>query len=379
MVDGMNTRRHAGQPSPASVDHGGNIRAAADELGMRENEVMDFSASINPLGISARVKQEIKKQIDALCRYPDPGVQSLTRDLAVIHSIDPGSIVCGNGSTEILHLIARVIRPKRVLIPVPTFTEYERAVARTGLRGQTVYVALQEKDNFDIDPATFIRALGAAAPCGAAFLCNPNNPTGRLLRKENVLRIASAAQFAKCYLVVDEAFMDFVPVESVVHAVQDNPYLIVVRSMTKFYAFPGLRLGYGVFPKGIAAAIKQHAEPWSVNTLAQAAGCAAIRDTGYAAQTMQLISREKAFLEAGFLRLGIAYVPSEANYYLLRFGDAASVARQLKGAGILVRECSDFRGISDNTYIRAAVRSHQHNSEFLKQLSRLRQTNKGGE
>ncbi len=379
MVSGLSSARYAWKGFPVYGEHGGNVYAAADELGLRENEVMDFSASINPLGISARVKQEIRKQIDSLCRYPDPGVQALTRDLAVIHSVDPGSIVCGNGSMEIIHLIARVIRPRRVLIPVPTFTEYERAVARTGLRGQTVYVALQEKNNFDIDPAAFINALGDAVPCDAAFLCNPNNPTGGLLKKEDVLRIASAAQSAKCYLVVDEAFMDFVPGESVVQEVKDNPYLIVVRSMTKFYAFPGLRLGYGVFPKGIAAAVKQYAEPWSVNSLAQAAGRAAIRDTGYAAQTMQLIAREKAFLEAGFKKLGVAYVPSKVNYYLLRFRDAASVARQLKSAGILVRECSDFRGINDNTYIRAAVRSHQHNSEFLKQLSRLRQTIKGGE
>lgn len=226
-------------------EHGGDIYRFASGVGVPENEIVDFSASINPLGIPQTVRQEICRQLGSLHNYPDPDAGRLSTTLGKYHCVNPESIICGNGSTELIYLIAKALKPKNALIPAPTFTEYERA-CRTAIPGLRVKRhELKEKNNFDINPDSFIKSMKG---CNAAFLCNPNNPTGRLLRKDGVMEIAKAAKKLKCYLIVDEAFMDFCPEESVVKSVEDNPCLIVLRSMTKFYALSGLRAGFGFSP-----------------------------------------------------------------------------------------------------------------------------------
>lgn len=352
--------------------HGGNIYRASEELGIPEDKIMDFSASINPLGMPKRVMNEIKRSLKNLAHYPDPDVNALRLEIAKHHTISSESIVCGNGSTELISLIVKALQPKMVLIPVPTFSEYEKTLQRTGIKGEIAFFPLREKDTFDINPDRLISVL-KSKPYGMVFLCNPNNPTGRLLRKEDVLKIAGAAKSLSIYLVVDEAFMDFAPKESVLQEVENNPYLIVLRSMTKFYALAGLRLGYGVFPKRIVNIVKQYKEPWTVNTLAQKAGIAALRDSIYEQETFRVFVQEKNFLETSFKKLGIRYIPSSTNYYLLRFSSAKHVSCQLKKNGILVRDCSDFRGLEHDSYIRMAVKTHKDNAYLLKVLSKCRE------
>jgi threonine-phosphate decarboxylase len=231
---------------------------------------------------------------------------------------------------------------------------------------------LREENNFEIDPDELITTLSRLTPHASrsnmAFLCNPNNPTGRVLKKADVIKIANASRRLKCYLVVDEAFIDFCPDESVMTAVRYNPYLIVLRSLTKFYALAGLRAGYGVFPLNITETIKKHKEPWTVNTLAQTAGIAAFKDTEFKKKTFKAIKQEKDFLEKEFKRLGISYIPSEANYYLLRLNNAKEIISALRNKGILVRDCSNFKGL-DEKYIRIAVKSREYNMRLLKELS----------
>ncbi|MDI6744015.1 MAG: threonine-phosphate decarboxylase CobD [Thermodesulfovibrionales bacterium] len=358
--------------------HGGNIYRLAESLGIDENEIIDFSASINPLGVPESVISEIKDNFKYLYNYPDPDSKQLQLWIAKHLAIDSQSIICGNGSTELIYLIARALKPGKVLIPAPTFSEYERACRTTSYELRVKSYELKKENNFDIDPEEFIsamkgngnselRTLNSELTCEMAFLCNPNNPTGRLLEKEGVLKIANAAKRLKCYLIVDEAFIDFSPDESVMTTVRHNPYLIVLRSLTKFYALSGLRIGYGVFPLNIIETIKRHKEPWTVNTLAQAAGIAAFKDIEYKRKTFMLIKQEKDFLEKEFKRLKINYVPSEANYYLLRL-NAKKIMPALRDKGILVRDCSNFAGL-DGSYIRIAVKSREDNMQLLKELS----------
>ena len=346
--------------------HGGNVFQASAETGIPVSEMLDFSASINPLGVPESVAAVIRENIGLLVHYPDPFADGVSRDLSQHMGVPARSLVCGNGSTELIYLLVRALRPRRVLIPAPTFSEYERACHLNDGTSCTRF-DLSPQDGFAIDPGQFIAAM---AGCDMAFLCNPNNPTGRLLEREAVLDLVLAAERVGCLLVVDEAFIDFTPDQSVARDVEGNTHLIVLRSLTKFYALSGLRIGYGIFPDQVVQRVRGHKEPWTVNTLAQIAAATAIRDRAYQEQAMAVIFAEKGYLEQGFRDLGIEFFPSSANYYLIRNSSGNSVASSLRKRGILVRDCSNFVGL-DGSYLRVAVRSRNENSRLLKELGEL--------
>jgi threonine-phosphate decarboxylase len=380
-----------------SFEHGGNIYRFAEELKIQERKVIDFSSSVNPLGVSKKVKAEIRKHLKYLHSYPDPEAKRLRKRLSQYHGIDPETILCGNGSTELIYLIVRTLNPQRVLIPVPTFSEYERACS-INCKSQVTSHKLKEENNFDIDPDDFIKAMEGKLPnppsppftrggqgglnnsplithhsslsFDMAFLCNPNNPTGRLLKGEYVRKVADAAKELKCYLIVDEAFIDFCADDSVIKDVGKNPYLIVLRSMTAFYALSGLRLGYGVFPQHIIDRLKAYKEPWTVNNLSQRAAVAALKDKFYTSETLRLIKEEKRFFEKSFKKIGIEFFDSDTNFYLLKTSSAHEICRLLKIKGILVRNCANFRGL-DSTYLRVAVKSHRENAILIKELTSI--------
>jgi len=350
--------------------HGGEVFRISREIDIPINKIIDFSASINPLGPSKRVKMTLRHALNDIVHYPDTNAIDLREEIGQRHNIDPESIICSNGSTELIYLIPEVLRPLRTLIPAPTFSEYERAIIRaqgTEHRAQIRYLFLKEEDNFRIYTDEFINAMQG---CDMAFLSNPNNPTGGLLKRQEVLKIADAAREVRCFLVVDEAFIDFIPQESVIRDVRNNPYLIVLRSMTKFYALAGLRVGYGVFYKDLINKIRSAKEPWTVNILAQRAAIAALRDTPYREKTFNLLQGEKKYIEDKLKKMYIRYFPSEANYYLLKIKNAPHIVVNLKNKGILVRHCANFRGLNEE-YIRIAVKSHRDNMLLLKELSKL--------
>jgi threonine-phosphate decarboxylase len=351
--------------------HGGNIYLLAACLGIAENGIIDFSASINPLGVPVSVRSAIKENLECLFNYPDPDAKRLRLKIAEHVGIDAESIVCGNGSTELIYLITRALRPMNVLIPAPTFSEYDRACTRS--RGVNIaWHELKKESCFDIDPETLMRAMAGenslCAPCDMVFLCNPNNPTGMLIKRDDMLRIAGAAARFKCMLIVDEAFIDFCADASVIDEVKNNPYLVVLRSLTKIYALSGLRIGYAVLPSSLLDTVKEAKEPWTVNSLAQVAGITALDDAAYKTETFRVIEEEKQNLEAGFARLGITYFPSSANYYLLQLEKAQAIVSCLRGKGILVRDCSNFPGL-DGTYIRVAVKSKKDNIRLLTEIT----------
>lgn len=363
----------------------GNIYRLAEELKIQERKVLDFSAAINPLGVTKKIKAEIRKHLKYLQNYPDPEAKRLRNRLAQYHDIEPDKILCSNGSTELIHLIVRTLRPQRALIPVPTYPEYERAI-RINQQLTSIhqspnnrinvikYLPLDKEKNFEISPEDFITAIqllkDSPDTLSIAFLCNPNNPTGMALKKGDVLKIAEAARENKCYLIVDEAFIDFCPNESVIKEASRNPYLIVLRTMSNFYALAGLRIGYGVFPSNLIRLLSEIKEPWGVNSLAQRAVAIAIRDKIFKKNTIELIQQEKRFLEKNFKRLGIEYFKSDVNFYLLKMDNAREICNCLMKKGILLKECSNFKGL-DSTYLRISVKSHKENSILIKELASI--------
>jgi threonine-phosphate decarboxylase len=357
--------------------HGGDIYRLAEELRIPERKVLDFSSSVNPLGASKKIKAEIRKHLKDLHNYPDTGARRLRKRLAQYHGIDPDIILCGNGSTELIYLVARALKPQNVLLPAPTFSEYERAV-RTAGSAEIEHFLLDCENGFAINPELFINTLkGKSVPSrpthdalrsfNMAFLCNPNNPTGRLLERQDVMEIADAARDTGCYLVVDEAFMDFCSDSSAIRDVTDNPYLIVLRTMGNFYSLAGLRAGYGIFPCHIIERLEEFREPWTMNNLAQRAAVVALRDRVFREETFVIMREEKRFLEKSFRKLGLEFYPSDSNFYLLKMDNAGEVISTLKTKGILLRDCSDFRGL-DGRYLRIAVRSHKDNTILVGEL-----------
>jgi threonine-phosphate decarboxylase len=352
-------------------DHGGNIYRYAESCGFREEEVIDFSASINPLGVPESARSAIMGSMGRLFNYPDPDAKELRLKIASHTGVSPDSIVCGNGSTELIYLVAMALAPRKVLIPAPTFTEYQRACGISGAAGIINY-RMDKERSYDVVPEDFVRSAAGdnelSSPCDMAFLCNPNNPTGRLIGRDDMREIADGARKAGCTLVVDEAFIDFCPEASIIDEVKNNPYLVVLRSLTKFYALSGLRIGYAVLPPTILEAVKKAREPWTVNTLAQKAGVAVLGDSAYKTATFEIMAREKAAMEEGFRRLGVSWLPSAANFYLLHLKNGQEVAANLRKQGILVRDCSNFIGL-DRTYVRVAVKSGEDNMRLLKEIS----------
>jgi threonine-phosphate decarboxylase len=356
------------------VEHGGDVYAAARELVMPADSIIDFSASINPLGTPASVISELRRHLKGLRHYPDPSAAELVDEIARSTGLDPKMILCGNGSTELIYLVARALRPERVLIPAPAFAEYERAcIAASHFNGNhsntegIKYYHIEAKDKFRLNVDAFIDAIKDR---DMAFICNPNNPTGQLIRKSDIVLIADAARKSGCCLVVDEAFIDFIPGESIIKKVAENPSLIVIRSLTKFFALSGLRIGYAVINPDLLGAITRLKEPWTVNSLAQIAGITALKDTAYQSRTFNVLRREKAYLEKGLKRLGLDYYPSRVNFYLIRHNNAYNIVLQLREQGILVRDCSNFSGL-DRSYIRIAVRTRRENMRLLAALAKL--------
>jgi threonine-phosphate decarboxylase len=332
--------------------------------GQVARSVLDFSVNVNPLGPPASVLQALRRELPAIARYPDAECRRLTRRLADRHGVEPDRVVVGNGSNELIHALPRACRPRRVAIAEPTYTEYLRASL---LAGAAVEHWLAEGDDFQ--PAPF-------DPQGAdlVWLCNPNNPTGR--RWPDAARLAAwVAAFPHSLFAADEAFLDFDPDGDAAHSLIPHtarlPNLVVLRSLTKFYALPGLRLGYAVAGPDLARRLRTQLVPWSVNVLAQAAGLAALEDADYRARTRAWFHAEKANFSARLTASGAGLQPvsSQANFVLVRLGrmTAAGLTGRLAERGIAVRDASNFIGLDDR-YVRVAVRTAEENGKFFQEL-----------
>ncbi|UFS71800.1 threonine-phosphate decarboxylase CobD [Geomonas sp. RF6] len=347
--------------------HGGNIFAIARSLGVIPEEVIDFSASINPLGPAPGVREAILSSFDRLLHYPDNSACDLTASLSAYHGVPCESIAIGNGSTELIHLIPRLVSGRRALVVAPAFSEYASALARNGW--ECDYFTLTSDSGFSLSIPELAQTLSRGYQL--LFLCNPGNPTGTLLPKEAIEEVLRVCESTGTFAVIDEAFIDFCEEESAKGVMKDFPGGLLLRSMTKFFAIPGLRLGYAV---GTAATISRLAAlqpPWSVNTAAQLAGIASLADAPYQKATRELVTRERALLVSGLDQLGwLTVFPSAPNYLLACIENglgAAELQTRLVRKGIIIRDCSNFEGL-DSRFFRVAVRSRSENERLLQEL-----------
>jgi len=348
--------------------HGGNIYEAAQRYGVAEKKIIDFSSNVNPLGPSSAAIRAAKKSLPLIGRYPDPEMTDLRKAIARYFGIKHGQVVCGTGSNGLIHLIPRVFKPKKVLVPVPTFSEYAASALDVG--AEVVQMHLNERDGFRLDPIEMSFALKGM---DMAFLCNPNNPTGQIIPKLEMLEIVKHAEQHGVRLVVDEAFMDVNEANSIIKDAIQSSRLICLRAFTKFFALPGLRIGYAVSDETTIAALRDGQEPWTVSIPAEYAAIAALNDWGHIKRTRRLIEKERERLLSALRILpGVEAFPSAANFILFKLTsfDGPTLIDRLGERGLLVRGCSSFPGL-DNRYIRIAVRTHWNNRRLIKALREL--------
>jgi threonine-phosphate decarboxylase len=349
--------------------HGGNIYEAIKRYGLEGREILDFSSNVNPLGPSSAAQRAARKALALIDRYPDPAMTDLRKAIARYFGIKPEHVICGNGSNELIHLIPRVFRPKKVLVPMPTFTEYAAAVEEAG--GEVVSLSLKEREGFRVDPLEMAFALKGV---DMAFLCNPNNPTGLLIPKTDMLEIMRYALQHGVRLVVDEAFMDFIDYsESIVKDAVQASQLICLRAFTKFFGMPGLRIGYAVSDEATIAALTAGQEPWTVNIPAEHAAIAALQDWRHIKKTRRVIEKERNRLLSALRVLpGVEPFPGAANFIFIKVtsADASLLVEKLGLRGLLVRDCSSFPGL-DGGFVRIAVRTRRENERLVKALRAL--------
>jgi threonine-phosphate decarboxylase len=339
--------------------HGGNIWAAARATGRRPSEWLDFSASINPLGTPPWVKKAARSSLGMVIHYPDPDVTELVGTTAAQYGLDDQCIRFGNGAAELIHLLMRALLPEAGLILAPTFSRYAAALREVGASVAELAAWPDPPHQDDLS-----RWMASAPPNAVVLLCNPNNPTGRVL-PERLLRTALAQE--RVWIIVDEAFLDFVPGgQSLLPLVGQHPRLVVLRSLTKLYAIPGLRLGWLAGPAALVAQIRKLQVPWAVNAPAAAAGVAALAGPDWGDRSRAAVLRLRAFAAQRLapFRPALQVYPSECNYFLARLVGltGTELQQRLFAHGILIRICTGFNGLGDE-YVRLAVRPQ---SEILR-------------
>ena len=331
-------------PATVRPAHGGVRPSDLRALGLKPEEVLDFSASVSPIGPPASVWDALE-MVDRGA-YPDPQCLELREALSQALAVGVDRILAGNGSTELIHLLARAnLSPPRpgatntALILTPTYGEYEGAC---NLQGAAVSnLAADQANDFLWDLTEAARRIAAQRP-SLVFLCNPNNPTGVFLQSEEVQALVEASAGAGALLVIDEAYMSFVdqPWDSLPLLEAGN--VVLLRSLTKDYALTSLRLGYSLASEEVTQQMAALQPDWSVNGLAQAAGLAALADSGYLPRAREAVALAKAFLTEQLAALGFTVHPSAANFLLVRVGDAPSWRDKLMRRGLFVRDCTSF-------------------------------------
>ena len=345
------------------VIHGGKISVKNSD-----HNIIDFSSNITPLGIPNSAKLIIKKNLDKVQFYPDPKSENVISSLEKYTHLSKSNIIVGNGAIEILYnfCFAFLSKTTKVLIHVPTFEEYEAAVKLNNCK-ISYFKSLNLSTNID----SFISQIPKS---GCVFLCNPNNPTGELLSKKELLSIIIVAKKLKTIVFIDECFIELVPKsnESVISYVKKYDNLFILRSLTKSFGLPGLRIGYACGSKEIIKILQKIKIPWSVNSLAQDAANAVIKNTSHLKKSNIIIKKELKYLEDNISILnGFECISSSTNFILIKIKyDSTKLQTKLLKNKILIRDCKNFRGL-DNHYIRIAVKSHKDNVKLITALEKI--------
>jgi threonine-phosphate decarboxylase len=350
--------------------HGGNVHKVARERRISVERIVDFSASINPLGFPAAGLRALRSALKQIVHYPDPDCWQLRQVLAEQCRVDPDMILVGNGSTELIHLLPRALAIESALIIGPTFEEYARALMDAGSVVQ--YVHAKREERFRPPLQEVLRQLSAKrSRFDAVFLCNPNNPTGQVINRSALGELAEVIERLQGWLIVDEAFIDYCQDQSVVSMLKEHPRMVVLRSLTKFYAMPGLRIGYVLAASKIVDRLKDRQPPWSVNSLVQDASRAVLHDDVYARKSRGFMESERSRFVRRLRSLsGLRVYPSVANFVLIElpaWTSAGVVTDGLASEGLLVRDCSPLPGLTTQM-IRVAIRTAKENRRLITAL-----------
>lgn len=350
--------------------HGGNINRAASEAGVAPEQILDFSSNINPMGLPACAAERLARESqrsEMWTRYPDPEAAELRSALSRNAAVPPESIAIAAGADSLIHAAVRAFAPQRCLIPTPAFSEYEHACRAAGC--EAIFVPLDR--NFFLDR----EALELPRPGDLLVLNNPHNPSGACAARAVMLEYIEAARAAGTSVLIDEAFIDYAPEEAITqHAATING-LIAIRSLTKFFGCPGLRVGYAVGTPETIRKISLQLPPWPVTTLAANTLAEALQDARYPIEAREQNRSAREHLSRALSSLGFRVFPSEANFLLICMHPTMSAgetrSRLIREHAILVRECDSFAGLEPDRYLRIAVRREDENRRLIDALTRI--------
>lgn len=352
---------------PHRTCHGGNLREIAEQSGLEADKIIDFSANINPIGPVPDLNEILAKASKEIVNYPDPDYKELKQSICKFGGWNPDMVIPANGASELLYATAAITIGKRAIIPVPSYSDYTESAKRAKL--EVKHIVTSEEDNFQLD----INALSKQIKSGdIVFIGRPNNPTGQCIditSLAGLIRTNPDSTF-----IIDESFLEFSP-DTVSIATDLPKNAVMIRSMTKFYAIPGLRLGFAIAHPDIAQKISKQLTPWGINCFAQAAGIASLDNKKYQIESCAFVKSTRAeFVKKLSVESYLRVFPSNTNFLLIKLNEGlrgAELHREFLKRGIAIRRCSNFAGLDDR-FIRVAIRTVKENDLFIQVLNKIR-------
>lgn len=343
--------------------HGGDI--------YRNRVKIDFSVNTNPFGIPGSVKAALTEAVGCCDRYPDIDAEELCSEIAKSKRLPRNYLVCGNGASELLMAAVHALKPRKVLLPVPSFFGYERAARAAG--SEIVYVTLRKENGFAVDEAIFAQLT---EDIDLLFLANPNNPVGNVIEPELLYQIADWCLAKHIRILLDECFVDFTgdgEKYSFLKEIGAYPNVLCVQAFTKLYAIPGVRLGYlACSDMKVIEEIHAGLPEWNVSVFAQKAGIAALREREFAEKSAAFVVKEREWLARELEKYGCEVFLSKSNFLLFR--SRLPLYEKLLKKEILIRDCSNFKGLTSG-YYRISVKSHEENVLLLRAIGEISEEN----
>ncbi|MGM0896865.1 MAG: pyridoxal phosphate-dependent aminotransferase [Bacillota bacterium] len=354
-------------------EHGANPHRLYEQAGRKQPmEMVDFSENIHPFGPPVFLEERWADFFGLLATYPDPQAEPFRSAAAQYHGVEKEWIAAGNGAAEIFTWLAKRYRNKQVLLVEPAFSEY-----RSTLESEDAHIMeinLNEEDGWQLQLDDVKKHIPNS---GAFYLCNPHNPTGRLLTRSELEEIAAFCK-GKCELVIDEAFIDFIGEDaSFSPMLKRYPHVIIVRSMTKMYALAGLRLGYVIADPAVIRQLTCGAAHWNVNGLAAAAGARCFPEEAYREKVIKAAADERKKMEDFLTQAGCPFIPSAANFLCFRLPDPSlseQFFRAMLDAGIVLRHTYSFKGM-DGEWFRIGMKSNSAMERLRKEMLQWLQDN----
>lgn len=338
-------------------NHGGDI--------YHYPKAVDFSTNINPYGPPKGVTEALKKNIWKIHMYPDPECRVLREALEKKLGVKKQQIILGNGTADVMFSLCQGLKPKKALIPLPSFLEYQRALLSAGCKVLTYKTHKEEGFSLRKD---FLEAITESMDM--VFLCNPNNPTGNVIERNLLKEILSKCQETGTYLVVDECFNEFIPgakKHTLLPFLEEYDRLIILKAFTKLYGMPGIRLGYALAgDEGLFEKVRKVTQPWDISVLAQEAGLAALKEDDFVKESLSNIEKEKRRMIIALSKAGYVIYESAANFIFFEGPD--NLAETCLKQGVLIRDCSSFSGLSQGFY-RVCIRTRWENEKLLRVLT----------